>query len=130
MNRRRVLLVDQSDDLLDDLCARIAKDPGLKVVGRAHTAGEAIDRARELLPDLVLMDVSLPDRSGFEVVPWLKEQRPAPRVLLMTCHQSRISELAAMKVGADACVSKTELPHRLLFLLQDLLWPEDVRPDR
>jgi two-component system, NarL family, nitrate/nitrite response regulator NarL len=127
LHRRRVLLVDPSDAFLDGLCALMAKDPGLKVVGRAHSAGAAIDRARELLPDLVLMDVSLPDRSGFEVVPWLKEQRPTPRVLLTTCHQSRITELAAMKVGADACMSKTELPDRLLLVLQELLWPEDAR---
>lgn len=127
MDRRRVLLVDQNDDFMDSLCALMAKDPGLKVVGRAHSAGRAIDRARELLPDLVLMDVSLPDRSGFEVVPWLKEQRPAPLVLLTTFHQSRITELAAMKVGADACLSKSELPDRLLLVLRELLWPEAVR---
>jgi two-component system nitrate/nitrite response regulator NarL len=118
--------VDQNDDFLDGLCALIAKDPTLEIAGRAHSGMEAIERAKEMRPDLVLMDVSLPDMSGFDVVPWLKEQQPAPVVLLATFHQSRVTELAAVKVGADACVCKTDLPDQLLFVLQELLFPEDV----
>jgi DNA-binding NarL/FixJ family response regulator len=129
LERRRVLLVDQNDDFLDGLCALIAKDPLLEVAGRAHSASEAIERAKGLRPDLVLMDVSLPDMSGFQVVPWLKEQHPAPLVLLATFHQSRMAELAAMEVGADACVSKTDLPDQLLLTLQELLFPEGAQAD-
>jgi DNA-binding response OmpR family regulator len=70
----------------------------------------------------VIVDALLPDMSGFEAVTWLKEQRPAPLVLLVTYDGSRIAELASMKVGADACISKTELPERLLLVLQELLW--------
>ena len=129
MTPRRLLLVDQNDDFLDGLCALIAKDPTLEIAGRAHSGMEAIERAKEMRPDLVLMDVSLPDMSGFDVVPWLKEQQPAPVVLLATFHQSRVTELAAVKVGADACVSKTDLPGQLLFLLQELLFPEGAQAD-
>ncbi|HEX5045051.1 MAG TPA: response regulator transcription factor [Candidatus Polarisedimenticolaceae bacterium] len=129
MDRRRVLLVDQNDDFLDGLSALIAEDPGLEVAGRAHSGIEAIERARDLRPDLVLMDVALPDMSGFDAVPWLKRQQPSPLVLLATFHQSRVAELAAMKVGADACVSKTALPDHLLLMLQELLFPEDI-PER
>jgi DNA-binding NarL/FixJ family response regulator len=120
----RLLLVDQNDDFLDGLCSLVEKDPGLKVVGRAHSAAEAIERTQALHPDLVLMDVALHDKSGFQVVPWLKGLRPAPRVLLMTFHSSRVVEAAGVGVGADGCISKTDVPDVLLFTIQDLLWPD------
>lgn len=123
MQQGRLLLVDQNDDFLDGLCSLVEKEPGLKVVGRAHSAAEAIERARAVQPDLVLMDVALHDMSGFHAVPWLKALRPAPRVLLMSFHPSRTAELAGLTVGADGCISKTDVPDVLLFTLQDLLWP-------
>ena len=119
---RRLLLVDEDHAFLDALTARIAKDSGLEVVGRARTGREAVERVQQLQPDLVIVDALLPDMSGFEAVAWLKEQRPAPLVLLVTYDEGRIAELASMKVGADACVSRTELPERILLLLQELLW--------
>ena len=124
MHPGRLLLVDQNDDFLDGLCSLLEKDPGLKVLGRAHTAREAIERAREMQPDLVLLDLSLPDLNGFKVVPWLKALDPRPLVVVMSFHASRAAELAALAVGADACISKTDTPNVLLYTLQDLLWPE------
>ena len=121
MHRRRVLLVDQNDDFLDGLCSLLAKDPGLEVVGRAHTASQAIERARDLRPDLVLLDVSLADLSGFKAVPRLKALRPAPLVLLMTFHESRAADRAATGAGADGCLSKAGVPDRLLLTLKELL---------
>ena len=127
--RRRVLLVDEDHAFLDNLSGRIAKDPCLDVVARARTGQEAIEIARKLQPDLVVLDVLLPDMTGFEAVAWLKEQRPAPLVLLVTFDASRIAELASMKVGADACISRTELPERVLLVLQELLWPHGKRQE-
>lgn len=124
MQPGRLLLVDHNDDFLDGLCSLLEKDAALRVVGRAHSAAEAIERARGLHPDLVLMDVSLHDMSGFKVVPWLKALQPAPRVLLMSFHPSRTAELAGVAIGADGCISKTDVPEMLLFTVQDLLWPE------
>ena len=120
MHRRRVLLVDQNDDFLDGLCSLLAKDPGFEVVGRAHTATAAIERARDRSPELVLLDASLTDMSGFKALPRLKALRPTPLVLLMTFHESRAAGLAATQAGADGCLLKTDVPDRLLSTLQEL----------
>ena len=121
--------MDEDHVFLDDLRARLAEDPSLEVAGRARTGREAIELTQELRPDLVLVDALLPDMSGFEAVAWLKEQRPAPLVVRVTFDGSRIVELASMKVGADACVPRGELPERLLLVLQDLLWSNaETRP--
>lgn len=120
MPRRRVLVVDQNDDFLDALSSLLTNDPGLEVVGRAHTAAEAIERAEELLPDLVLLDVSS-DTSGLKAVPRLKALHPAPLVLLMIFHKSQAADLAAIGAGADGCVSKAGVPDRLLATIRERL---------
>ena len=121
--RQRVLLVDRNDDFLDGLCSLLEKEPGLEIVGRAHSAQQAIARASKLAPDIVLMDVSLPDVSGFRVVPRLKALRPTPLVLLMTFHDSRAAVQAALEAGADRCLSKIDIFDRLLLTLHELVDP-------
>lgn len=89
-----------------------------------------MERAEELLPEIVLMNVSLPDMSGFEVTRRLRERRLAPLVVLMTFHESHAAGVAAREAGADGCVSKTDITLRLLPKIEELLWrsrePEQV----
>ena len=129
-HRRTVLLVDQNDDFLDGLCSLLAKDADFEVVGRAHTGIEAIERAKDRSPDLVLLDASLADMSGFTAVPRLKALRPSPLVVLMAFHGSRAAGLAAAQAGADACVSKADVPDRLLLTLRELLGDMETEPRR
>ena len=121
---RRLLLVDRNDDFLDGLRSLLEHEPGTEVVGRAHSASEAIARARRLRPHLVLMDVALSDMSGFQAVAKLKALPSAPRVVLMTFHASHAAREPAHEAGADGCVSKAEAPDRLLLTLQEILWPD------
>jgi len=120
---RRVLLVDENDDFLDGLASLMAKQPGLEVVGRAHLGHEAVERAKSLSPDLVLMDVSLKDMSGFEAVDLIKAHPGAPKVVLMTFHESRAAVTAAMASGADGCLSKSSMTDRLLQVVELLVGP-------
>jgi DNA-binding NarL/FixJ family response regulator len=120
---RRVLLVDGNDDFLDGLASLMAKRPGLEIVGRAHLGFEAVERARSLSPDLVLMDVSLKDMSGFEAVDLIKAHPRAPKVLLMTFHESRAAVSAALASGADGCLSKSSMTERLLSVIEGLVGP-------
>ena len=117
----RVLLVGQNDDYWDGLCSLLREDCSLKLVGRAHSAAEALERAHQLDPDLVLMDVSLPDGSGFEMAWQLKSFPKPPRVLLLTFHMSHAAEAQALAAGADGCLAKSEIPHRLLISIATLL---------
>ena len=125
-----MLLVDRNDDFLDGLCALLAEAPGVRVVGRAHAGAEAIERAAQLAPDLVLVDMTLTDMSGFQAVPWLKRLRPSPRVLLLTLQDSRAAESAAIAAGADGCLCKADVAHGLLPLVELLLWPDMERAAR
>ena len=125
MTLKRVLLVAESDDFLDGLASWLLRTPSLEVVGRAHSGLEAMDRVERLTPDLVLMDVSLTDVSGFEVARRVKTRRDAPYVVLMTFHESTAVDDAAFAAGADGCVSKTDVTGRLLAAIEGLLGPPD-----
>jgi len=120
---RRVLLVAENDDLLDGIAAWLATSPELEVAGRAHSGAEAIDRAVRLQADLVIVDATLQDMSGYEATRALKSLRPAPRVLIMTFLDTRFAKLAALAADADGLVATPEIPQRLLPKIAELFAP-------
>ena len=130
MARRRVLLVDENDDFLDGIASWLAEHGGLVLLGRAHSGREALDRARQQAPDLVLMDIVLSDMSGFEAVRLIKDLHPATKVFLMTFHESRAAVVAAFAAGADGCVSKSAVTAALPGAIESLLGPAEEGPDR
>ena len=130
MSRRSVILVDENDDFLDGIASWLARHEGLVLLGRAHSGREAVDRARLLAPDLVLMDITLTDMSGFEAVRQIKELSPAPKVLLMTFHTSRAAVIAAFAAGADGCVSKSAVTETLHSVIESMLGPAEKEPAR
>ena len=130
MARKRVLLVDENDDFLDGIASWLTKQGGLVLLGRAHSGSEAVDRARQLAPDLVLMDITLTDMSGFEAVRLIKSLRPAPKVLLMTFHESQAAVIAAFAAGADGCLSKSAVTEALPKAIDSLCGPAEEGPAR
>jgi DNA-binding NarL/FixJ family response regulator len=99
----------------------VALDAQYEVVGRAHSGSEALDQVEALRADLVLMDVILPDTSGFEVARRIKEQKDAPLVVLLSFHDSQAFRLEAWAAGADGFVSQSETTSVLIPLVGDLL---------
>ncbi len=105
----RILLLDENDDFLDGLSDWLSGRPGVEVVGVAHSAAEAIERSARLRPDLVVVDMSLPDASGLDVPSRLKTGDGAPLVYLMTFHDSVTFRAEARAAGADGCFAKTRI---------------------
>jgi DNA-binding NarL/FixJ family response regulator len=90
------------------ISARLAR-PGddYDVVGQAADAAAAIRACRKLKPNVLILDVNLPDRSGIEAVPQLKAASPATRILLCTAYVSADCAAKARKSGANGFVEKT-----------------------
>ena len=105
----RVFLVDENDDVLDGLAAWISGCPGFQVAGVAHSAREAYERIFLLSPDIILMDISLPDANALDVTRRIKSRAGAPVVILMTFHDINAVRIKAGSAGADACLSKPEI---------------------
>jgi DNA-binding NarL/FixJ family response regulator len=121
VSRARTLLVASNDAFLDGIDDWVARDPEIEVVGRAHSGSQALARVEALNADLVLMDVTLPDTSGFEVARRLKSQARAPLVVLLSFHDSQAARLEAWAAGADGFVPKSETTKCLTPLVGDLL---------
>jgi len=104
----RLLIVDDNPDFRR-LAARLLEDDGYEVVGTAQDARGALAAAREFSPEVVLLDVGLPDASGFQVAAWLAHERPSAAVLLTSTRDCRDFEQLALQSGARGFVPKDEL---------------------
>jgi DNA-binding NarL/FixJ family response regulator len=103
---RRILLVDDHPLFRDGVRAALASADDLDVVGEAETVAEAVALAAELSPDVVLMDLGLPDGSGIDATRAILAAAPAVRVLVMTMTSDDEAVVAAMRAGARGFVVK------------------------
>ena len=103
----RILVVDDHTLFRRGLTALLARDPQLEVVGDAADAGEALRRATELLPDLILLDNHLPGVNGVDALPALLDAVPGVRVLMLTVSEDEHDLAAALRGGASGYLLKT-----------------------
>jgi two-component system, NarL family, response regulator DevR len=102
----RLLLVDDHEVVRQGLRALIERRPAFLVAGEAGTVAEAIAAARHLQPDLVLMDVRLPDGSGVEACRAIRDELPATKVVMLTSYPDEEAVLAAILAGASGYLLK------------------------
>jgi len=109
----RVLLVDDHELVRQGVAAMLHKADGIEIVGEARTGREAIEATRRDLPDVVLMDVRMPDMDGLEATKRIKEERPRTAVIMVTMHDNPAYLRDAVRAGAAGYllkdVSKEEL---------------------
>jgi DNA-binding NarL/FixJ family response regulator len=104
--RFRILIVDDHGLVRDGLRSLLEGQPDLHVVGEARTADEALAFARRLHPEIVILDVRLPDRSGIEVCGELSDAAPEARILMMSGDLDGTVVIEAAGAGALGFVSK------------------------
>jgi len=121
MARLRVLLVDDSHEFLGLVEQMLSEDSRVEVVGRAQSGREALEAVPRLKPDVVMMDLAMPDMNGLQTTRRLKEAGDSPRVVIMTCHGSKEYQAAASLAGADGFISKDELFVHIPALIDALL---------
>jgi DNA-binding NarL/FixJ family response regulator len=126
VNRVRTLLVAVNEMFLNAVADVVADDARIEVVGRAHSGSEALETVESLRAELVLVDVTLPDISGFEVVRRLKARPDAPLAVMLSFYDSRAEQLEAWSAGADGFVATSETADCLLPLVGDLLRQRNV----
>lgn len=115
----RVLLVDDHPLVLDSLRQLI--EPNFTIVGSVHDANELLDRAKELNPDVVLLDASLPGMSGFEAARRLRTILPSVKIIMVTMLAEAISVSEAFKAGASGYVLKQSAPDELYEAIESVM---------
>lgn len=110
----RVVIVDDHKLFSQGLVALLNSEPDLVVVGEAYNGLKAVDMVLELLPNIVLMDISLPGLSGMEATRKIVAEAPAVKVLVISMHCNREYVKKMMSVGASGYISKEGNIHELL----------------
>lgn len=130
----RVLVVDDSALVRQMLCRVLGEAPDIEVVGTAATGMEAIAKARDLVPDVVTLDIQMPDLSGVEALPHIVRSTPA-RVIMLTAIDDPDVAYEALSKGATDFVVKpkqglaSSLPEFSQVLVEKILVASRVRPE-
>ncbi len=104
----RILIVDDEKAVRTALGRLLATRKEWLVVGEAADGAEAIGKARELQPDVVIMDITMPEMNGLEATPEIKKALPAAEVLIFTQHDSTQMVRQAQNVGASGYLLKSQ----------------------
>ena len=107
MSEIRVLLADDHSILREGIRALLEKEEDIEVVGEASNGEEAVARTRELLPDVVVMDIAMPKINGLEAADQIRTAMPSVKVLILTMHDDEQYLAGMLKAGAAGYVVKT-----------------------
>lgn len=103
----RILIVDDHTLFRRGLTALLVREPGLRVIGDVADAGQAIRKAQELQPDVILLDNHLPGVNGVDALPALREAAPRARILMLTVSEDENDLAGALRGGAAGYLLKT-----------------------
>ncbi|HZR55927.1 MAG TPA: response regulator transcription factor [Terriglobales bacterium] len=110
----RVLVADDHEVVRKVLCDVLSSYPAYDVVCESRTANHAISKAKELQPDVVILDISLPDMNGIDVIRRIKEVAPSTEILLCSQHEIEDMVKAGFAAGARGYLLKSEAIKELI----------------
>lgn len=109
MSTIRILIVDDHEMVRRSIATLLSTESSFDVVGHACTGLEAVRRAEQHQPDVVLLDISLPELNGLQAAPLIKRVAPATEILMVTNHDNPFLVREALRLGARGFVSKSEM---------------------
>lgn len=116
----RVLIADDDDLMRAGLAELLAVDPSIKVVGHAANGRQAVEQACRLTPDVVLMDVRMPDLDGIEATRLLAQDAPEVKVLILTTFEQDDYVFGALRAGASGFMLKRTRPEELIAAVHSI----------
>ncbi len=114
MTKLRVFVADDHAVLRDGLKALVRAEPDMEIVGEADNGRTTYEKAKELVPDVVLMDISMPDLSGVQATELLKRDCPSIKILILTAYKEKGYLDRLLKVGASGFVLKFSAAEELI----------------
>jgi len=117
----RIVIAEDYTILREGLRSLLSADPAFEIVGEAEDGRQAIERAAELKPDLVLLDLSMPRTSGLDAIREIKRLSPQTRICVLTIHKAEEYILATLEAGADGYVLKEASHAELTLAIRSIL---------
>ena len=117
----KVVIVDDSVEIQERLAERLREIPGVEIAGQATTVAEALSAVRQLRPDVMILDLRLPDGNGLEVLRIMQRERSQTRVIVLTSFPDPQYEQRARAAGAYAFLHKAKDFGRVADLVRSLI---------
>jgi DNA-binding NarL/FixJ family response regulator len=117
----RVLVVEDFEPFRRFLCSTLGKVPSLQIVGEVSDGLKAVSQAKELQPDLILLDIGLPTLDGIEAARQIRAQCPASKIMFVTRESAAHFVQEAFRIGAMAYVTKMRVRKDLLAAVDAVL---------
>lgn len=114
MTALRVLVVDDNESIRRTICQLLHSESDIEVTCEAEDGTDAVAKAREHVPDVVLLDVTMPTMNGLEAARILKEEFPAMHIVIVSQHESRGFHWAALAAGVSGYVVKSNAARDLI----------------
>jgi two-component system chemotaxis response regulator CheY len=127
-NGNGILVVDDNANIRH-LLRVFVETHGFKVCGEAENGADAIEKAKQLQPDLVLLDLTMPIMTGTEAAPILKRMMPQVKIILFTMHADGMKKSMPAASGVDVVIAKSDSIKKLREHLTALLAPENAEND-
>jgi DNA-binding NarL/FixJ family response regulator len=117
----RILIADDSVSIRHGVTEIVLSRTNCQVCGEAVDGLDVLQKARELLPDVILLDISMPDQNGLQAARLLRQELPKVKIIIMSQHDPIRLLPGAIEAGADACVDKSRLGSNLLATIERVL---------
>ena len=117
----RLLIVDDHPVFRLGLARLVGKEPDIAVCGEADNATAALDAIRRLVPDVVLLDVSMPGTNGIETIKFMLAEQPRLIILVLSMHEESLYALRALRAGAKGYVMKHQAIENVVLALRKVI---------
>lgn len=117
----RILLCDDNDNFRQLLMQYIHSLPGVEIVGEAVDGIDVIEKTESLNPDMVLMDLSMPNQSGLDATKTIKERWPEKYVIILTLYEDSVYKELADEFLADGFIAKSSIKTQLPAVIEEKL---------
>ena len=115
----RILIADDSEMVRKSVIAILRADGRWEVCGEAVDGVDAIEKAKSLRPDVILLDISMPGKNGLDAARTIRQAQPEAKILIVTLNDAAMTLPSARAAGADGCVSKDRLATDLVAAIAE-----------
>lgn len=116
----RILIADDNQVVRRGIVRLLAQEEGIKVCGEASDSANAVQKAAELQPDMILLDISMPGANGLETARVLKQMVPDTKILIVSQHDPKLMLSHSIEAGASGCIDKARLAIDLVPTIRGL----------